>query len=59
MIEVGYPKNRERIYNFFYDPNVNLFAQKKNWLKAKKSIDITTDYKEGSFFIPFKEVVPW
>ena len=33
MIEVGSPKI-ERIFNFFKDLDVNLFAQKKNWLKS-------------------------
>ena len=59
MIEVGSPKNRERIFNFFYDLDVNLFAQKKNLLKVKNLEDMHAGYKEGAFFILFKEVVPW
>ena len=59
MIEVGFPKNRERIFNFFYNLDVNLFAQKKNWLKVKNLEDMPADYKEGALFIPFKEVLPW
>ena len=59
MIEVGSSKNRERIFNFFKDLDVNLFAQKKNWLKVKNLEDMPASYKEGSLFISCKEVVPW
>ena len=59
MIEVGSAKNRERIFNFFKDQNVNLFAQKKNWLKVENLEDMPASYKEGSLFISCKEFVPW
>ena len=59
MIEVGSSKNRERIFNFFKDLDVNLFAQKKNWLQVKNLEDMPASYKEGSLFISCKEVVPW
>ena len=59
MIEVGSPKNRERIFNFFYDLDVNFFAQKKNLLKVKNLEDIPAVYKGGTSFIFFKEVEPW
>ena len=56
MIEVGSPKNIERIFNFFYDLDVNFFAQKKNLIKVKNLRNIPAVYKEGTSFIPLEEV---
>lgn len=59
IVEIGTPENAKLIFEYMKNVGVNLYSQKKSWLKVNSLEDMPASYKEGSLFISLDSSMPW
>ena len=59
FIELHSMKDREVIFDFFQQNDLNIFSQKINWQKANSVEQLPLNYKEGYIFVSSKAKMPW
>lgn len=59
IVEIGTPENAKLIFEYMQNIGVNLYSQKKSWLKVNALEDMPASYKEGSLFISLDNSMPW
>ncbi|MEQ8331568.1 FkbM family methyltransferase [Nisaea sp.] len=59
VMEVGSEASAQRIFNFFQDVKVNLFAQKIGWRKVSSLKDMPFSHRDGSLFVSKEDRLPF
>jgi FkbM family methyltransferase len=59
FVEIGTPGNALAVFDRFAGTAVNIFSQKRGWVRAENINDMPGSYKEGGIFVSCKGAMPW